>query len=74
MQIKVNTQLKTVLSVKVASILRQEIYSGKTRPQEHLNEVSIAARLGISRGPLRDAQLVFFKLNNRKYNPGGFLC
>lgn len=53
--IKTNTQLKTVLSTKVARILRQEIYSGKIRPQEHLNEVAIAARLGISRGPLRDA-------------------
>jgi DNA-binding GntR family transcriptional regulator len=55
MQIQTNTQLKTALSSKVANILRQEIYENKIEVGEHLNEVAIAARFGISRGPLREA-------------------
>ena len=51
----VSTQLKTVLSSKIANILRQEIYKNTIKLGEHLNEAAIAARLGISRGPLRDA-------------------
>ena len=51
----VNTQLKTVLSSKIANILRQEIYENTIKVGQHLNEVAIAARFGISRGPLRDA-------------------
>ena len=51
----VSTQLKTVLSSKIANILRQEIYENTIKVSEHLNEAAIAARLGISRGPLRDA-------------------
>jgi len=51
----VNTQLKTVLSSKIANIIRQEIYENKIRVGQHLNEVAIASRFGISRGPLRDA-------------------
>lgn len=51
----VSTQLKTVLSSKTADILRQEIYENTIKVGVHLNEAAIAARLGISRGPLRDA-------------------
>ncbi len=51
----VSTQLKTVLSSKIANILRQEIYENTIKSGEHLNEAVIAARLGTSRGPLRDA-------------------
>lgn len=51
----ISTQLKTVLSSKIANILRQEIYTNTIKVGEHLNEAAIAARLGISRGPLRDA-------------------
>jgi GntR family transcriptional regulator of gluconate operon len=51
----VSTQLKTVLSSKIANILRQEIYENTIKSGEHLNEAVIATRLGISRGPLRDA-------------------
>lgn len=50
-----NIQLKTALSSKIANILRQEIYENTIKVGTHLNEVAIAARLGISRGPLRDA-------------------
>ena len=50
-----STQLKTVLSSKIANILRQEIYKNTIKVGTHLNEAVIAARLGISRGPLRDA-------------------
>jgi len=51
----VSTQLKTVLSSKIANILRREIYENTIKVGEHLNEGAIAARLGTSRGPLRDA-------------------
>ncbi len=51
----VSTQLKTVLSSKIADILRREIYENTIKVGEHLNETAIAAKLGISRGPLRDA-------------------
>jgi len=51
----VSTQLKTALSSKTADILRQEIYENTIKVGVHLNEAAIAARLGISRGPLRDA-------------------
>jgi GntR family transcriptional regulator, gluconate operon transcriptional repressor len=51
----VKTQLKTVLSSKIANILRREIYENTIKVGEHLNEGAIAARLGTSRGPLRDA-------------------
>lgn len=50
-----SAQLKTVLSSKIANILRQEIYENIIKVGEHLNEAAIAARLGTSRGPLRDA-------------------
>jgi GntR family transcriptional regulator, gluconate operon transcriptional repressor len=50
-----NIQLKTALSSKIANILRQEIYENTIKVGTHLNEVAIAARLGVSRGPLRDA-------------------
>ena len=51
----VSTQLKTALSFKIANILRQEIYENTIKVGAHLNEAAIAARFGISRGPLRDA-------------------
>ncbi|MBU4292780.1 MAG: GntR family transcriptional regulator [Actinobacteria bacterium] len=50
-----SAQLKTVLSSKIAGILRQEIYENTIKVGAHLNEAAIAARLGTSRGPLRDA-------------------
>ncbi len=51
----ISTQLKTGLSSKIAGMLRQEIYERTIKVGEHLNEVALAARFGISRGPLRDA-------------------
>ena len=51
-------QLKESLSSKIANILRHEIYENKIKAGDHLNEVAIAAKFGISRGPLRDAILI----------------
>jgi len=51
-------QLKESLSSKTANILRHEIYENKIKAGQHLNEVAISARFGISRGPLRDAILI----------------
>lgn len=42
---------------KVCSLLRQEIASGKFRPGERIVEKELAARLGISRTPIREALL-----------------
>ena len=36
-------------------ILKRQLLSGEMRPGERVNEVVMAARLGISRGPLREA-------------------
>ena len=36
-------------------ILKRQLLSGELRPGERVNEVVMAARLGISRGPLREA-------------------
>lgn len=53
--------LKSSLSSKIASMLRLEIYEQALKSGDHLNEAQIATRLGVSRGPLRDA---FFMLEN----------
>lgn len=37
------------------SVLREMVLSGRLRPGDRLNEVELAAALGISRGPLREA-------------------
>jgi hypothetical protein len=36
-------------------ILKRQLLAGELRPGERVNEVVMAARLGISRGPLREA-------------------
>lgn len=66
-----STQLKTVLSSKIANILRQEIYENTIKVGEHLNEAAIAARLGISRGPLRDAIHILENEGLVKTQPNG---
>lgn len=42
------------LSEQAADILRDQILSGRFRPGERLNEVSLATELGVSRSPLRE--------------------
>ncbi len=64
-------QLKTLLSSKIANILRQEIYEKTIKVGEHLNEVAIASRLGISRGPLRDAIIILENEGLVKTPPNG---
>ena len=66
-----STQLKTILSSKIANILRQEIYENTIKVGEHLNEGAIAARLGTSRGPLRDAILILENEGLVKTPPNG---
>lgn len=51
----VNHEIKTALSLKIAGILRQEIYENALKVGQHLNESVLALRFGISRGPIRDA-------------------
>src|SRR4051794_27841584 len=40
---------------RTEEVLRERILDGTIRPGERLNEVTLAAALGISRGPLREA-------------------
>lgn len=43
--------------MQVANAIREAIYSGVLKPGEPLTEVALAARLNVSRGPLREAIL-----------------
>ena len=43
------------LSEKVASILRRAIIEGKLMPGEHLPEIWLSKKLGVSRAPIREA-------------------
>lgn len=43
------------LPMQVAETIKELIYSGSVKPGERLNEVALAARLGVSRGPVREA-------------------
>ena len=43
------------LSPAIAEELKRLIYSGEIAPGERLNEVSLATRMGTSRGPIREA-------------------
>jgi DNA-binding GntR family transcriptional regulator len=46
------------LAHAVVSELKQLIYSGAVQPGERLNEAALATRMGISRGPIREAMKV----------------
>lgn len=43
------------LPLQVAESLKEMIYSGEVKPGERLNEVALAARMNVSRGPIREA-------------------
>ncbi len=43
------------LPIQVAECIKEMIYSGQVKPGERLNEVALAARLKVSRGPVREA-------------------
>ena len=43
---------------EVASFLRGKIFNGTLKPGERLIEAEIAKKLGMSRGPVRDALLM----------------
>ncbi len=50
---------ESLRSASLASVLQQEIermvISGELRPGERINEQQLAARFGVSRGPIREA-------------------
>ena len=50
-----STSIKTALPSKIANMLRREIYENTLKAGDHLNETQIASRMGVSRGPVRDA-------------------
>lgn len=43
------------IRARTAEMIRELILSGKLTPGQRLNEVELAARIGVSRGPLREA-------------------
>ncbi|WP_051237602.1 GntR family transcriptional regulator [Ottowia thiooxydans] len=45
----------TSLPLRVAESIKELIYRGDVKPGERLNEVALAARMGVSRGPIREA-------------------
>jgi DNA-binding GntR family transcriptional regulator len=45
------------LREQVADHLRRDVLAGELSPGEHLREVELAGRFGVSRGPVRDALL-----------------
>jgi DNA-binding GntR family transcriptional regulator len=49
------------LRAQVASSLREAIYSGALKPGDPIRESSVAQRLNVSRGPLREAMLTLEK-------------
>ena len=43
------------LSLRVVDEITHMIYSGELKPGERLNEVALAGKMGVSRGPVREA-------------------
>jgi DNA-binding GntR family transcriptional regulator len=43
------------LPARIAEEVKRLIYSGEIKPGERINEVALAARMGTSRGPIREA-------------------
>jgi len=60
----------------VVAAIRREIVSGTLKPGEHLVEQAIAAKSGLSRGPVREALAVLQKLGFVKHerNRGMFVA
>jgi DNA-binding GntR family transcriptional regulator len=55
-QVAESTQLERSSTAKrIAAVLRQRITEGAIEPGERLNELSLAAELGVSRSPIREA-------------------
>jgi len=52
-----------ILSVRdqIADVLRSDIISGELAPNTKLNEIQLAERFGVSRGPIRDVILKLTK-------------
>lgn len=50
-----NLVQRQALGDRVTDMLRESIVLGKVRPGEHLREPELAASMGVSRGPVREA-------------------
>lgn len=63
------------LRVEVARVLRRAIFTGSLKPGDQIRETEMAARIGVSRGPLREALLELQKegLVDVKANRGAFV-
>lgn len=63
-EIKCETYMKPkILSVRdqIADVLRSDIIAGELAPNTKLNEIQLAERFGVSRGPIRDVILKLTK-------------
>ena len=63
-------------SVNLRDILEEEILTGKLKPGERLDEISLAERFGVSRTPVREAlfQLAASDLVDRMPRRGNFVA
>jgi DNA-binding GntR family transcriptional regulator len=77
-----STQVPDVIAVKrnglrveVASSVRRAIFSGSLKPGDQIRETEMAAKIGVSRGPLREALIELQKegLVEIKPNHGAFV-
>jgi DNA-binding GntR family transcriptional regulator len=57
------------ISEQIAQQLRDDVLSGRLAEGEHLHEVTLAERFGVSRGPVRDALLHLTKEGILVYKP-----
>lgn len=46
---------KTAMTDRVADIIREAIFQGSLKPEEHLTEERVSVETGVSRGPVREA-------------------
>jgi DNA-binding GntR family transcriptional regulator len=63
------------LRTEVANSLREAIFNQSLRPGDQLREIELAAKIGVSRGPLREALLILEKegLIEIRPNRGAFI-
>ena len=54
----VDLPVHTSLAGQTVAVVRELVLTGEIAPGERVNEVGLAQRLGISRGPLRDRKSV----------------
>ncbi len=67
---KTNQRASNTLVQKAQDALLNEIMSGRLRPNQRINEIFTAKKLGISRSPLREALRILERDGLVTYEPG----